>query len=70
MNIISYATNSARQESSATHLLKVQNWTKLSNVKKVKGFLGLVVYFRIWIKDFRLIAKPLYLLTQKRIEFY
>jgi len=70
MNIIDYATNSAGQKPSATYLLKVQNWIKSSNVKEVKGFLGLVIYFRIWIKDFRLIAKPLYLLTRKGVKFY
>ena len=52
MNIVSYVINFVKRELSAIHLLKVQNWTKLSNVKEVKGFLGLVVYFRIWIKDF------------------
>ena len=48
----------------------MQNWIELSNIKKVKGFLGLVIYFRIWIKDFRLIAEPLYLLTRKGIKFH
>mgnify|MGYP003630789787 len=47
INIVGYAMNFAKQEPSATYLLKVQNWTEPSNVKKVKGFLGLVVYFRI-----------------------
>ena len=47
MNIVGYATNSAKQEPLATYLLKMQNWIKLSNVKEVKGFFGLVIYFRI-----------------------
>jgi len=36
----------------------------------VKGFFKLIIYFRIWIKDFRLIAEPLYLLTQKKVKFH
>jgi len=48
----------------------MQNWIKSSNVKEVKGFLGLVIYFRIWIKDFQLIAKPFYLLTRKGVKFH
>ena len=70
MNIIGYVTNFIGWELSATYLLKVQNWIELSNVKEVKGFLGLVIYFCIWIKDFRLIAEPLYLLTRKGVKFY
>ena len=70
MNIVDYVTNSIERKLLITHLLKVQNWIELSNVKEVKGFFELVIYFRIWIKDFRLIAKPFYLLTQKGVKFH
>ena len=42
---------------------KVVNWKPCATVTEVKGFLGLCVYYRIWIKDFAIRANPLYQLT-------
>jgi hypothetical protein len=38
------------------------------NIKEVKGFLGLYIYFRIWVKDFRLIIDPIYSLFKKGVK--
>ena len=37
--------------------------------KQVQGFLGLVGYYRKFIKGFAKIAKPLTLLTQQQVKF-
>ena len=37
--------------------------------KQVHAFLGLVGYYRKFIKDFTKIAKPLTLLTQQQVKF-
>lgn len=69
LDIVGYACNSGGREPSATHLVKIQNWEEPKHLSDVKGFLGLVVYFRIWIKDFRFIAEPLYNLLRKGVPF-
>ena len=38
-------------------------------VKEIRGFIGLVGYYRKFIKDFAKIEKPLTLLTWKEISF-
>jgi hypothetical protein len=43
--------------------------TILTNIKQIQGFLGLTGYFRKFIKDYALKAKPLHALTKKSIEF-
>ena len=44
---------------------EVLNWPASKNVKEVQKFLGLVNYYRRFIKDFVRIAAPLYVLVRK-----
>lgn len=47
----------------------IQNIPKPSNAKELQSFLGLLNYYRKWVKNFSIIAKPLYILLQKDIKF-
>ena len=44
-------------------------WPRPSNVKEVRSFLGLAGYYRRFVKDFSIIAKPMTKLTQKDVKF-
>jgi len=44
---------------------EVLNWPAPRNIKEVQKFLGLVNYYRRFIKDFTKIAAPLYVLVRK-----
>ena len=47
----------------------IQKMHPLTTPKQVHAFLRLVEYYRIFIKDFAKIAKPLTLLTQQQVKF-
>ena len=47
----------------------IQKMHPLTTPKQVHAFLGLVGYYRKFIKDFAKIAKPLTLLTQQQVKF-
>ena len=49
---------------------KVINWKPCALVTEVKGFLGLCVYYWIWIKDFAVRADPLYQLTRGKNQTF
>ena len=47
----------------------VIEWLKPTIVTEVRSFLGLVVYYRRFVKDFSKIPMPLTRLTQKNVKF-
>lgn len=56
-------------EVSDEHINAVKNFPKPSNSKQVHRFLGLTGYLRRFIKDYSLLAKPLFALVRKNAPF-
>ncbi|KIK12763.1 hypothetical protein PISMIDRAFT_18496 [Pisolithus microcarpus 441] len=52
-----------------TKVQKIKDWPYCTNVTEVRGFLGLCLYCRIFIKDFTKHAHPLVELTKKDVAF-
>jgi hypothetical protein len=48
---------------------EILNWKQLTDVSKIRSFLGLAGYYRIFIKGFSKIVKPLTSLLEKGKEF-
>ena len=44
------------------------SWPEPKNIKDIRKFLGLVNYYRRFIKDFAWVAKPMNVLTRKDIK--
>jgi hypothetical protein len=70
LNVVGFVCNSKGREPSADKVIKITNWKTPENAKEAKGFLGLCVYFRIWVKDFGTIADPIYSLLRKGVKWY
>jgi len=47
----------------------INSWTACKDVSEVRAFMGLSGYYKRFVKDFSVIAAPLYALTQKGAEF-
>lgn len=50
-------------------ILAVKRLPTPRSVRDVQGFISLCSYFRKFIRNFSLIASPLYALTKKSVEF-
>ena len=50
-------------------VIKVSQWKDCGSHKDIRAFLGLCVYYRVWIINFSIIAKPMYHLLKKNVEF-
>lgn len=69
LKIVGYVCDANGRHPELAKIEKVVNWKEPSDASEVKGFLGLCVYYRIWIKDFAVIAGPMYRLTKKNAVF-
>jgi len=47
---------------------RVVNWLILRSMKNIQKFLGLVNYYKLFVKNFARIAKPLYEIIRKDIK--
>jgi hypothetical protein len=70
LNVIRFICNLKGRELSIDKVIRIINWKTPKNVKKAKGFLGLYIYFRIWVKDFRLITNLIYSLFKKGVKWH
>ena len=50
-------------------VIKILDWPACSDATQARAFLGVCVYYRIWIKGFALIAEPIYRLLKKDTVF-
>ena len=48
---------------------KVVKWGPCTDLTNVRAFIGLCVYYRIWIKNFAIIIKLIYAFNRMDIEF-
>lgn len=69
IKVVGYVCDRDGRHPEAKKIAKVVDWPEPRNVTEVKGFLGLCVYYRIWVENFASIAGPLYRLTKKGVEF-
>jgi hypothetical protein len=46
-------------------VIKILEWKPCTDIKEAQAFIGVCVYYWIWIKDFSVIAEPIYRLFKK-----
>ncbi|CAI6342054.1 unnamed protein product [Periconia digitata] len=69
IEVVGYEVDAEGRHPQLKKIEKIVNWPAPRNPKEVRMFVGIVVYYRIWIFCFALVAKPLFQLMRKDIEF-
>jgi hypothetical protein len=69
LDIVGHVVSQAGRIMSSQKVNKIQSWPALKNKKDIRGFLGLCVYVRMFIRNFSTIAAPLRRLTRDDVEF-
>lgn len=69
LKVVAYicATNGRSPEKAK--IAKILDWAPCTGASDAKAFLGVCVYYRIWIRDFATRAAPIYSLFRKGVPF-
>ena len=65
MGIVGFICGSGGRAPASAKVVKILDWKPCENTTEAKAFLGICVYYRIWIEDFGIIAEPIYRLFKK-----
>lgn len=69
IKIVAYVCGMEGRAPEEKKIMKITSWPACKNLTDVRAFLGLCVYYWIWIKDFSDIAEPLFRLDKKKEQF-
>ena len=67
--VVAYICGEKGKSPEEVKMKKIEDWPPCKNVKDVKAFIELCVYYRIWIRDFSVIVEPLFRLMNKDQDF-
>ena len=65
MGIVGFVCGSGGRAPASAKVVKILEWPTCKDITEAKAFLGICVYYRIWIRDFSTIAEPIYRLFKK-----
>jgi hypothetical protein len=69
MNIVGFVCGSKGRSPASSKVVKILEWPPCRNVTEAKAFLGICVYYRIWVQDFSIVAEPIYRLFKKGVKW-
>ncbi len=69
LRMVGFVTNANSRQLDITKIVKILEQKPCKNVKEYQGFLGVYIFYQIWIKDFSLQAELLFRLLKKDVPF-
>ena len=69
LKVVAHICGEKRRSLEEVKMKKIEDWPPCKNVTDGRAFIGLCVYFRIWIRDFSVIPEPLFRLMKKDQDF-
>ena len=69
IKIVGYICDAAGRHPDTSKVLKILDWPECTDTTSAQAFLGVCVYYRIWIRNFAQVAFPIYHLLKKNTPF-
>jgi hypothetical protein len=69
LRIIGFIYNALGRHFDTFKMIKIVKWPPPNNIAEARAFIRVAVYYKIFIKNFAIIATPIYSLIKKEIRF-
>jgi ribonuclease HI len=69
INIVGFVYGAEGRSPDNAKVIKILEWKPCSDIGEARAFIGVCVYYRIWIKGFSIVAKPIYHLFKKGVPW-
>jgi hypothetical protein len=69
LRIVGFICDTLKRHSDIFKMIKIVKWPPPNNITEAKTFIGVAVYYKIFVKNFALVAAPIYFLMKKGIRF-
>ena len=69
LNIVGYRCDEKGRYPDYQKVVKIVEWPACESVTECRAFLGVCVYYRIWIIEFAIVAEPIYRLLRINVVF-
>ena len=69
LKIMDYMCDANGKYPDVAKVIKILDWPDLVDPTGAQAFLGVCVYYQIWIFCFAIIAESIYRILKKRVEF-
>jgi hypothetical protein len=67
IKVVGFVCSAEGRRPDSTKVIKILEWRSCQNTEEVRAFIGVCVYFRIWIIGFSMVAASLYSLLRKNV---
>ena len=69
LKIVDFVCDSNDRFSETAKIIKILEWSSCRDVSKVRAFIDVCVYYRIWVINFVIIASSIYRLLKNEKSF-
>src|SRR5271167_2155777 len=65
--IVGFVCGAEGRSPETAKVIKILEWKPCASVREARAFIGVCVYYRIWIPEFAKLARPIYTLFRKGV---
>jgi hypothetical protein len=70
IKVVGFVCGAEGRSPNSAKVIKILEWKACLDVKDARAFIGVCVYYWIWIKGFSIIAEPIYYLFKKGVPWH
>jgi len=67
IKIVGFVCGAEGRTPNSAKVIKILKWKPCADIREARAFIGVCVYYQIWIKDFSTITELIYRLFKKGV---